>query len=110
MAPLIAEHLDEIRALARSYGVARLEVFGSVCASTFDPERSDIDFLVAYPPGYDFGPWLARIQDLEADLGNLLGRDVDLVTTTALQNRWFRREADKTRTVVYDASDVAEVA
>jgi hypothetical protein len=28
----------------------------------------------------------------------------------AFNNRWFRREADKTRTVVYDASKIPEVA
>ena len=110
MPPSIKEHLEEIRAIARSFGVDRLEVFGSVCTAEFDSGRSDIDFLVSYPPNYDFGPWLARLQDLELALRELLGHDVDVVTTTALRNKWFRREADKTRTVVYDASEVAEVA
>ena len=106
MAPIVAHHLTEIRELACRYGVARLEVFGSSCTSEFDPDRSDIDFLVEYPPDYDYGPWLARIQDLEAELAALLGREVDLVTTTALRNARFRNEAEKTRTVVYDASKV----
>jgi predicted nucleotidyltransferase len=110
MHPLIDQHLENIRMLAREYGVARLEVFGSICTPDFDSECSDIDFLVEYPPDYDFGPWLARLQDLERALGQLLGRDVDLVMTSALRNKWFRREADKTRTVIYDASEVAEVA
>lgn len=110
MAPLIEQHREAIRTLARAYGVARLEVFGSVGTPTFDPATSDIDFLVEYPPGYDYGPWLSRLQDLEADLAGLLGRKVDLVTTSALANPWFRREAEKTRTVLYDASEVAEVA
>jgi predicted nucleotidyltransferase len=107
---LIDEHREEIAVLCRRFGVARLEVFGSACTSEFDPASSDIDFLVTYPPDYDFGPWLARFQDLEAALAELLGRDVDLVMTSALNNRWFRREADKTRAVVYDASKIPEVA
>jgi len=110
MAPIIEQHLADIRTLSQSFGVARLEVFGSVCTAEFDPDRSDIDFLVEYPLGYDFGPWLARIQELEAALGELLGSKVDLVTTTALRNTWFRREAEKTRMVLYDASEVADVA
>ena len=110
MHPLIERHRSAIRDLARSFGVARLEVFGSACTPDFDPGRSDIDFLVAYPPDYDFGPWLARHQELQAALEQLLGHRVDLVTTTALENRWFRREAAKTRMVIYDASEVAEVA
>lgn len=56
MHPLIADNRAAIRALARAYGVARLEVFGSVCTPEFDAGRSDVDFLVEYPPGYDFGP------------------------------------------------------
>jgi predicted nucleotidyltransferase len=107
--PFIEQHLEHIRDLARAYGVARLELFGSVCTSAFDPARSDIDFLVEYPSDYDYGPWLARVQDLESDLSALLGRRVDLVTTTALRNTWFRREAERTRIVIYDASEVAQV-
>ncbi len=48
--PIVADNLDAIRALCREYGVARLEVFGSVCTREFDPGRSDVDFLVEYPP------------------------------------------------------------
>ncbi len=108
--PLIEQHREAIHALAHEYGVARLEAFGSVCTPEWDPERSDVDFLVEYPPDYDFGPWIARFQDLEADLAGLLGRDVDLVMTSALKNRWFNREAAKTRTVLYDASKVTQTA
>lgn len=110
MVPLIEQHLESIRALCREYGVARLEIFGSACTAEFDPERSDVDFLVEYPEGYDDGPWLGRLQELEAALSRLLGRKVDLVSTSALRNKWFRREAAKTRTVIYDAAKVAEVA
>lgn len=107
---IIAEHLEAIRALCREFGVARLEVFGSVCTPDFDPERSDIDFIVEYPPDYDFGPWLSKHLSLEEELSYLLGRKVDVVMIDAALNKWFRREADKTRTVVFDGPKVAEVA
>jgi uncharacterized protein len=110
MHPIIADNLDAIRALAREYGVLRLEVFGSVCTDEFDPETSDIDFLVEYPEGYEFGPWMSRLFRLEEELATLLGRKVDLVTTGALKNKWFRREASKTREVIFDASKIAGVA
>ena len=110
MIPFIVQHREAIRVLARQYGVARLEVFGSACTPDFNPETSDVDFLVEYPPDYDYGPWRSRLLALEETLSALLGRKVDLVTTSALRNKWFRREAEKTRTVVYDASEVAEVA
>lgn len=108
--PVIAEHLEEIRALCREFGVLRLEVFGSVCTPDFDPERSDIDFLVEYPPEHDYGPWLSNHFSLEEELSILLGRKVDVVMPPALSNRWFRREAEKTRTVIYDGPEIAEVA
>jgi uncharacterized protein len=110
MHPIIDIHREAIQALCREFGVARLEVFGSVVTDAFDPERSDIDFIVTYPEDYEFGPWLKRYVELGERLEALLGRDVDLVMPSALGNRWFRREADKTRTVLFDASQISEVA
>lgn len=110
MIDVVEQHLPAIRALCREYGVEKLELFGSAATDAFDSGRSDIDFLVTYPAGYDFGPWLSRLQDLEGAFAGLLGRKVDLVTTSALRNPWFRREADKTRRLVYNASEDAEVA
>ncbi|HVL22756.1 MAG TPA: nucleotidyltransferase domain-containing protein [Thermomicrobiales bacterium] len=109
MHPLIADHLDAIRDLCREFGVARLEVFGSVMTDRFNDE-SDVDFIVHYPEGYEFGPWLGRHFELQERLAMLLPRKVDLVMPSVLRNKWFRREAEKTRTVLYDASHVPEVA
>jgi uncharacterized protein len=53
MISLIEDHLEEIVALCREYGVARLEVFGSAATGAFDPGRSDVDFLVEYAPDTD---------------------------------------------------------
>ena len=47
---------------------------------------------------------------LQDALQQLLGRKVDLVLADALQNRWFRQEARKTRATVYDAANISEVA
>lgn len=106
MIALVTDNLLAIAALCREYGIRKLEVFGSAATDRFDPATSDVDFIIAYPPDYDFGPWLARFQDLEAALASLLGRPVNLVMTSALNDRWFAREAAKTRTVIYDASEI----
>ncbi len=108
--PVIERHTPAIRALAKEYGVARLEVFGSVCTSEWDPERSDVDFLVEYPPEYDYGPWVSRHFALEEALAELLDREVDLVMISALRRDRFRREADKTRTPIYVSAEVMDVA
>ena len=101
--PVIAEHLEGIRALCREFGVLRLEVFGSVCTPEFDPARSDVDFLVEYPPAYDFGPWLTRYFALEEALASLLGRKVDLVMSSALRKKYFVQSANETRQLLYAA-------
>jgi predicted nucleotidyltransferase len=101
--PLIAEHLGEIRALCREFGVARLEVFGSICTNEFDPDQSDVDFLVDYPENYDFGPWLKRYFAFQERLANLLGRSVDLIMVGAPRNPYFIRSIDQTRQLLYAA-------
>ena len=101
--PLIAEHLEAIRALCREYGVARLEVFGSVCTPEFDPEWSDIDFLVEYPEDYDFGPWAKRLVAFQETLANLLGRKVDLLMIRAIRKKYFLQSIDETRQLLYAA-------
>jgi predicted nucleotidyltransferase len=101
--PIIADNLEAIRALARDYGVLRLEVFGSVCTDEFDPATSDVDFLVEYPEDYDFGPWMSRYQDLKNSLEVLLGRPVDLVEIGAPKNKYFIMSMNQTRQLLYAA-------
>ncbi|MGC4192234.1 MAG: nucleotidyltransferase domain-containing protein [Thermomicrobiales bacterium] len=101
--PIIREHLGAIVALARAYEVERLEVFGSVMTDRFDPERSDVDFLVQMKergPLDDF----RRYVGLEDGLGTVLGMPFDLVLSDALQREPFRAEAAKTRRIIYDAA------
>ncbi len=104
MQPLIEVHLEAIRALCREFGVSKLELFGSAATEDFDPERSDVDFIVHYPDDYDFGPWLARYFDLRNHLQDLLGRPVDLVMASAIKKPRFIQAANETRQVMFDAA------
>ncbi len=84
---LLHENLEAVRAICRRHGVARLEVFGSATnPEVFDPKDSDIDFIVAFLPGADLGPWLAKYFQLRDDLQRLLKRSVELVVDAAMQN------------------------
>lgn len=103
MITLIEQNLEPIRDLCRRFGVSRLEVFGSAADGTFDPARSDVDFLVEFLPDYDLGPWLVHYHELADALKNLLGRSVDLVMAGAPVNPFFLRELNRTRTVLYAA-------
>ena len=44
----IALRRDELRAVCRRFHVRRLDLFGSAARGDFDPERSDVDFLVEF--------------------------------------------------------------
>ena len=101
MLSLIEDERETLAELCRQYGVARLEVFGSAADDTFDPERSDIDFLVEFQPGVDLGPWMAGYFDFKAELEELFGHRVDLVMPSALNNRYFVREVNRTRRLLY---------
>jgi uncharacterized protein len=103
MNPLIEQHREEIRALCREFGIARLELFGSASTGAFDPDRSDVDFIVDYPPDYDFGPWLARYFELKERLEALLGRPVDLIMAGAPRNPYVIESINETRQLLYAA-------
>ena len=110
MHPEVARHIPEIRALCREFGVARLEVFGSAVTDAFDPARSDADFLVTYPDGYDFGLWLVRFFDFDRALAGTLQREVDLIMHDAPRNPRFVAELNRTKSLVYDAAEHAHAA
>ena len=75
--------LDRIAEICRRYGVARLEVFGSVGRGKERPD-SDVDVLYELAPGARLG-W--EIEDLTDELSEVLGRPVDLVSRRALHER-----------------------
>ena len=98
----IAQHLDEIAAICRHYGVRRLDVFGSAARETdFDPARSDADFLIELAP--DAPPDLHRFFGAKAELEQLLGRDVDLVEPDGVRNPYVRAAMNRQRQNVYAA-------
>lgn len=105
--PLIEEKLPEVRALCEKYYVKRLAVFGSVAKGTFDPEKSDIDFVVEFDPEPD--PLVRGRQwwDFWAALRKLFGRDVDLVERKAIINPYFLQVLDLTERPIYESHRAA---
>ena len=101
--PVVAEHIEEIRALCREYGVLRLEVFGSALTPGFDPQTSDIDLLVEYPLGHDLGPWMTRHFALKERLAEILGQPVDLVIIEAIRKPRFVEAIRESRRLLYAA-------
>ena len=71
---LIADKQEEIAAICHRHRVERLEVFGSAARGTdFDPERSDIDFLVEFNSERE-PVTLQRYLDMIEDLSSAMAR------------------------------------
>lgn len=76
----------EILGIATRYGASNIRVFGSVARGE-DRADSDIDFLIDLEPGRT----LLDLGGLYADLQDLLGRNVDVVTEGGI-SKYIRRQ------------------
>mgnify|MGYP003419702995 CR=1 FL=1 len=80
-----------IQQVCKRFGVERLRVFGSILTDRFDPEVSDVDFLVDFLPGnVDL---FADYFDFKAELERIVGREVDLIDASAIRNPYFKASA-----------------
>ncbi len=70
----LAQYREQIMALAKQHKAQRIAVFGSIVRGDLQPE-SDIDFLVDFEADYALHDRIGLIDDL----GDLLGRRVDVV-------------------------------
>lgn len=100
LAPTVTVDDEVLEVFCRANGVRRLGLFGSALRGELAPE-SDIDLLVAFEPGRT--PGLLRLAGLELELGELLGREVDLRTPADL-SRYFRNDVSAAARVLYDAA------
>jgi hypothetical protein len=97
---LIGAKTEEVKALCSRYRVVKLELFGSAAGKDFDPEKSDLDFLVEFEEKSPRGA-ADRYFGLREDLEKVLGRAVDLVEERAITNPYFLRQVQASRAVVY---------
>ena len=95
-------HREELQALCRRFHVLRLDLFGSAARGDFDPEHSDIDFIVEFErdaPLHPFDAYFGLKEGLEA----LFGRRVDLVMPGAIKNPYRKASIEQDRETVYAA-------
>ncbi len=102
MVLLITQHTEDIAEICRRHHVKRLEIFGSAASDKFNPESSDIDFLVDYHPFSGPGKADAYFGLLE-DLQQLFDRRIDLVVDRAIENQYFRQSADASKVPIYES-------
>ncbi|HWB20756.1 MAG TPA: nucleotidyltransferase domain-containing protein [Phycisphaerales bacterium] len=89
---MVVNHINfpelRIGELCRRFGVKSLSLFGSILGDHFTSD-SDVDMLVEFIPQSRIG--LIGIANLQAELSQLIGRNVDLRTPAEL-SRYFRNE------------------
>jgi predicted nucleotidyltransferase len=95
--PRIKIPKNEIAEFCRRHHIRKLALFGSVLRDDFRPE-SDVDGLVEFAP--DHVPGFIRLASMELELGELLGRTVDLNTPLSL-SKYFRDQVLAEAEVLY---------
>lgn len=93
MSPFLENHRVALGQLCRAARIKRLAAFGSVVRSDFRPD-SDVDLLVEFfdvdSPGY-----ADRFMAFATEAERILGRKVDLLTTTSLQNPYLKKRVEQ---------------
>ena len=98
---LSEQQLQSIRTLCDRYAVAELYLFGSALDPHRFGESSDFDFAVTFSDPDRIKGSFNRYMGLLADLENLLGRKVDLVSYRSIRNPYFKQEVDETKHKVF---------
>lgn len=87
---------ERLRAFCTAHGIRSLRLFGSAVHGTLEAD-SDIDLLVEFELGRT--PGLLTIAQLELDLGDMLGREIDLRTIQDLSRHFRDRVIEEARSV-----------
>jgi uncharacterized protein len=79
--------------------VDRLYMFGSVSRGQMTDE-SDVDLLVRFKP-FDVALYFENYMALKSKLGQLLGREVDLLEEQTLSNPYLIRSIERDKRLIY---------
>lgn len=101
--PLVIERLPEVRALCEKYRVKRLTLFGSAVKGTFDPETSDLDFVVEFEWDPDPLERGRRYNELWEELKDVFDRPIDLIVASTLKNPFIVKSIDAANVELYAA-------
>lgn len=83
---------DRLADFCKRWKIEEFALFGSVVRDDFAPE-SDVDVMVRFAPDARWS--LFDLVDMEDELKEVFGRDVDLVTRWSVEHsdNWIRRKA-----------------
>ena len=103
MNSVIQDKLERLKDLCVKHRVKRLDLFGSATRDDFDPETSDLDFLVEFepmPPIEHGNSFLGLLEDLE----RLFGTGIDLLEPEPIKNPYLWKSIVRSRKVLYEAA------
>src|SRR5436305_14369835 len=103
-ANIVEQNLPAVHELCRRFGVRRLDLFGSAATGRFDPERSDLDFLVEFE-SMDPRSYVKASRGLRQGLEQLFDRSIDLLTEPALANPYLRRQIESEKLTLFRRDD-----
>ena len=103
MQPIVAAHMDELTEMCRRLRVRRLDLFGSAVSGGFDPDTSDLDFLVEFEPMPPI-PYAHAFNALQEGLEEMFGHPIDLVSAKSIINPYFAQSVAASKETVYAAS------
>jgi predicted nucleotidyltransferase len=98
----ILDRREDVHRLCMKLSISELCVFGSAIRADFNPQKSDLDFLVEFEdPG---APGISdRYFALADGLEKIFQRPVGLVTRQSIKNRIFREAVNSTSQSLYAA-------
>jgi predicted nucleotidyltransferase len=86
---------EKIAEFCQRHHITKMALFGSVLRDDFGP-NSDVDVIVEFDPKNNPG---LRYFDIQDELSELFGRDVDLVTFLGLSKYVRKKALDEARTI-----------
>lgn len=89
---LLGTDRQRLETFCRRWSIRELELFGSAVRDELRPE-SDLDFLVTFADEARWSLW--DHAQMEEELSEIVGRQVDLVTRRAVERstNWIRRDS-----------------
>ncbi len=103
MHSIVQDNIEALRELAIKHRVERLDLFGSAAREDFNPETSDLDFLVTFepmPPIEHANSFFGLLEDLK----RLFARRIDLLESEPIENPYIRESIALSRKVLYEAA------
>jgi len=103
MHPIVQDKLEILKELCAKHRVERLDIFGSAAREDFNPESSDLDFLVEFEA-------MSPVEHADAFFGLLGGlecmfqRRIDLLEREPIENPYRWESIERSRRVLYEAA------